>query len=69
MPARLLLAAPEGLICFMEQHMYKCRTFSSRYPIAAFKYYITYGLGSKLEDFLTRCAVEEEHKKLSSATP
>lgn len=26
--------------------MYKCRSFSSRYPIAAFKYYITYGLGA-----------------------
>lgn len=46
MPVRLLLAAPELLVHFMEEHMYKFGSFSSRYPIATFKYYIRYGLGA-----------------------
>lgn len=28
--SRLFLAAPEDLICFIQQHMYKCRSFSTR---------------------------------------
>lgn len=47
MPIRLLLAAPEVLVYFMEDHVYKFGSFSSRYPNATFKYYIRYGLGAK----------------------
>lgn len=53
----------------MKQHVCKWRAFSSRYPISALKYYITYGLGANQGIFLTLCTLEEEHKKLSSATP
>lgn len=46
MPVRLQQAAPEVLVHFMEEPMYKLESLSLRYPIATFKYYIRYGLGA-----------------------
>lgn len=61
-PVRLLLAASEVLVCFMEEHMYKFGSFSSRYPIATFKYYIRYGLGAN-QGIFSRGAVLKKSTK------
>lgn len=62
-PIRLLQAAPEVLVCFMDEHMYKFGSFSSRYPIATFKYYIRYGLGAKQGIFSHGALLKKSRKR------